>query len=306
MVIKETTNSQSIGADVNEIFFGYYLTNNWDDFKDSKNIKAELTKRAEKLDADEVDDQKERAKVMANITVRWMKKNGYDGKIVKKWWPKQNSEQISQAIGEDVNLDKNPLDILVKTEKGKFLGLSAKSGKGKGSIPFKNPGLGSIERNLGLDLKQHYTTAEEKMLEEFNNLPTSNTKRKEWFEENIKFYEENIQSSKFVKHVFEKICNDMFDELVNKSQKDLWDYVRENWMDAGYLHPPYIIVTGRGTDGEYTASIDDRKDLDIHDLTIEKVGGDKIRIFSKEKKLLDMRVKFESKQMASSIKFSGE
>ena len=73
-----------------------------------------------------------------------------------------------------------------------------------------------------------------------------------------------------------------------------------------FLQPPYIIVTGRGTNGKYTANIDDRKNLDIQNLTLSKEGWDKIRIFSKGKKLLDMRVKFESTQMATSIKFSGE
>jgi len=306
MGIKVTSNSQSVGADVNEIFFGYHLTNSWSDFEDSKKVQDELDKRSKRLSEDEVVNQEGRAKEMAHVTSEWMKKNGYEGKIVKIWWPKQNSGMISQAIGYEIDLDKNPLDILVLTDKGKFLGLSAKSGKGIGRIPFKNPGLGTIESDLGLKLKHHYDDAVAEMLKAFPELPEKNSARKKIFKTNTDLYERKIQGSKFVQHVFEGIRDDMYNKLASISKEKLWEYIKDGWMDAGYLNPPYIIVTGRGTTGKYTATIDDRNDLNGEDLTLEKVGLDKIRIFSKGEKLLDMRVKFESQHMATSIKFSGE
>ena len=189
MGVKVTSNSQSVGADVNEIFFGYYLTNSWDDFKDSDKVQTELDERSNRLDDDEVKNQKERAKVMAKVTLEWMENNGYDGNIVKKWWPKQNSGMISQAIGYEIDLDKNPLDILVQTDKGKFLGLSAKSTKGSGKPPFKNPGLGTIELTLGLKLKHHYDDAVKEMLKEFPELPKINSERKIIFKSDTEFYE---------------------------------------------------------------------------------------------------------------------
>jgi len=33
MKVKVSPSPVSVGADVNEIFFGYYLTNNWNDFE---------------------------------------------------------------------------------------------------------------------------------------------------------------------------------------------------------------------------------------------------------------------------------
>ena len=144
------------------------------------------------------------------------------------------------------------------------------------------------------------------MLKKFPNLPKCNAKRKKWFKVNNEFYEKNIQKSKFVKYVFENIRNDMYDKLKTLSNEKVWEYIKNSWMDAGYLEPPYIIVTGRGTNGKYSAEIDDRMKLDIKNIRIEKEREDKIRIFTKESKLLDMRVKFESTQMATSIKFSGE
>ena len=306
MGVKITTNSQAIGADVNEIYFGYYLTNSWKDYDESKRVTTELKLRSAKLQSTEVKDQEGRAKEQAKVTLSWMKTNGYGGKIVKKWWPKQGSGVISKAVGFEVDLDKNPLDVMVKTDKGKFLGLSVKSGKGAGRIPFKNPGLGSIERDLDLKLKHHYKDQITKMLKKFPELPKPNAHRKKVFKKDTEFYENNIQGSKFVQAVFEGIRNDMYDKLGSLTQQQFWDYVKDSWMDAGYLQPPYIIVTGRGTNGKYTATIDDRNELEIQDLTLSKEGRDKIRILSKGNKLLDMRVKFESQHMATSIKFSGE
>jgi len=178
---------------------------------------------------------------------------------------------ITKAVGYEVNLDKNPLDILIITKSGNFLGLSAKSGKGKARIPFKNPGLGSIERDLNLQLKHHYVSEVNAMLQIYSHLPKINSKRKKWFKNNTSFYGKNISKSNFVKNVFEGIRNDMFDKLVTLSQKKLWQYIRDNWMDAGDMQPPYIIVTGRGTKGSYSAEIDDRLDLDIKKLTLKKI-----------------------------------
>ena len=306
MKVKVSPSPVSVGADVNEIFFGYYLTNNWNDFENSKKIQQELDERSKRISPIEVNNQKERAKEMAKVTLEWMKNNGYDGKIVKKWWPKQNSGMISQAVGYEVNLDKNPLDILIQTDKKIFLGLSAKSTKGGGRVPFKNPGIGTVESDLELKLKHHYEDAVKKMLIKFPELPKTNVERKKAFKVDRKFYEKNIQKSIFVQHTFEGIRKDIYDKLVTLSQKELWDYIKNNWMDAGFVQPPYIIVTGRGTNDKFTADVREADELDIQNLTIEKVDWDKVRIFTKGKKLLDMRVKFESNQMATSIKFSGE
>ena len=74
MPVKKTTDSQSVAADVNEIFFGYNLTNNWDDFEDSEKVQTELDERSKRLSKEEVNDQEGRAKDMAKTTFEWMKK----------------------------------------------------------------------------------------------------------------------------------------------------------------------------------------------------------------------------------------
>ena len=305
MVIKKTRNSQSVAADVNELLFGYYLTNSWDDFGDSKHVKTEYDNRNKEITSKELEDQDGRAKEMAKVATVWAKKNGYST-ITEKWWPKQNSDMISEVVGYPVDLDYNPLDILIKTKTNQFLGFSAKSGKTTGRIPFKNKGLGTVEKELDLELSNVFHIQEQKMLNNFYQIPKIRSKRKIWFKSNIKFYEENICNSVFVKNVFQGIRDKIFEKLNKYSNEELWDYIKEKWMNSNPIDPRYVIVTGRGTNGKYSASVEDPLSRKNTKLEIRKESHDKIRISSGNEKILDMRVKFESTQMATSIKFSGE
>jgi hypothetical protein len=304
-LVKRTENSQSIAADVNELLFGYYLTDSWDDFEESRWVKTEYYVRSKKITEKELRDQDGRAQKQAEKLKDWMNDNRYDT-IVKKWWPKQNSQMISQAVGYEVDLDKNPIDLLIKTSKNQFLGISAKSGKGRGRIPFKNKGLGTVEKELNIDLKHIYENEIKKLLNKHPKLPKIQKERKVWFKKNEDFYKKNISKSGFVKNTFSGIRDRMLDKLHTFSSDKLWEYIRDCWIDAGKIKPRYIIVIGRGTFGKYDAIIEDPLEITPQNLSIEQVGSDKIRVYWENGKLVDMRVKFESTQMATSIKFSGD
>jgi len=304
-LVKRTENSQSIAADVNELLFGYYLTCSWDDFEQSRWVKTQYDARSKKITKKEFKDQDGRAQKQAEKLKEWMAGHRY-GTIVKKWWPKQNSQMISQAVGYKVDLDKNPIDLLIKTNQNQFFGISAKAGKGGGRIPFKNKGLGTVEKELNLDLKNIYENEIKKLLKKHPELPKIQTKRKAWFKNNEDFYKKNISESDFVKNTFSGIRDQMLDKLHTFSSDKLWEYIRDCWLDAGRIDPPYVIVIGRGTSGKYDASIKDPLEITPQNLSIEQVGFDKIRVNWENGKLVDMRVKFESTQMSTSIKFSGE
>lgn len=306
MVKKITKNSQSIAADVNELLFGYYLTNSWKDFEDYGHVKTEYAGRSKKITVDELTDQEGRAKEQAKKLLEWMKDNGIDIKIVKKWWPKQNSKMISEAVGYPVDLDKNPIDLLIKNSKDEFLGISAKSGKGKGKIPFKNRGLGSVQKELGIDLESIYDLQIKKLLKKYSHLPVVQKERKTWFKKNTEFYKKEISNSKFVSDVFSGIRDAIFNKLCTFTKEELWNYIRDYWIDAGDLKPRCIRIIGRGVSGKYSAEIEELIMTNPQNLRLERAGFDKIRIHYGENSKLDMRVKFESTQMASSIKFSGE
>ena len=74
--------------------------------------------------------------------------------------------------------------------------------------------------------------------------------------------------------------------------------------------PPYIKVTGHGSKAPYTASIlDPLKNskmtyLANNPIILSKVGNDSVGVEAGGKRIMKMRVKYESQAMASSVKFS--
>ena len=304
MVIKKTRDPQSVAADVNEILFGYYLTSSWNDFEDFKRVKTEYDERSKRITPEELSKQEGRAKEQAKVFLNWLKDNKNDAKITKKWWPKQNSKMISEAVGYPVDLDKNPLDLLIKTNQNEFIGISVKSAI-TGNPPNKNRGLGSVENELGIDLQSIYDLQIKKFLEQYPQIPRVQKDREKWLKENDEFYKNNISKSKFVNDVFSGVRDTIFEKFSTFSLDELWNYLKNYWLDAGDLNPPYVRVIGKGESGKYSAEVQLPIIPKPKDIQIEKIGFDKIRIHYDANEY-DIRVKFMSTQMATSIKFSGE
>ena len=118
---------------------------------------------------------------MAKESIRWAKANGYSGNVSKVWWTARPGS-MSEAVGAEVDQKKNPTDILVKFSAGPangWLGLSAKATKGKGDIGFKNPGIGSMEQDLGIQLFSVIEKMENEAVDKLK-LPASKSERKEY------------------------------------------------------------------------------------------------------------------------------
>lgn len=146
--------NNTVAADVNEIYAGYYcLGGTWQGFQNLSVAKETIAARKKQMDSEEFKDQMGRAKVMAEESLKWAAVNGYKGKVKKVWWTARAGE-ISRAVGYDVDFRKNPTDTLLQFADKAFLGLSAKSTKRSGDIGFKNPGLGSLSKTLGVDFKK--------------------------------------------------------------------------------------------------------------------------------------------------------
>jgi hypothetical protein len=296
-------------ADINEILYGYYmLGGSWKGFIGASDAKKQLKDKGKKVSPQEYTDQEERAKVMAKDTIRWMSANGYSPKVKKVWWTARPGI-LSKAVGQDVDSRKNPTDVLVQTADGSFLGLSAKSTKTKGDIGFKNPGIGTIEKNLKVDLKFIHNDALEKLQKKYKEMPSSSKARKKWLRDNKDIRNKSIEVGK---QVLASIRDAVKHSLLKMQQKKLRAYIINDWMDANNMYPPYIKVTGQGKNGKYSSSILDplknnkMKALGSGKIEVEPVGSDAVGIRANGKKILKMRAKFESEKMASSIKFSGE
>ena len=151
MELREAANT--LGADVNEILMVYYAGGeNWNIYGDQKGeVLKGLEQRKAQISPEEYADQAGRAKAQAEASLEWAAANGFDGRLVQAWWTARPGV-LARAVETDVNSKKNPTDTLYKFSSDAFLGVSAKSTKGKGEIGFKNPGVGSIAKALNVDL----------------------------------------------------------------------------------------------------------------------------------------------------------
>ena len=301
--------AETLKADVNEILLGYHiLGSTWIGFQGKTDAENQLNNRRSQIGDTDYNIQEERAKVMATKSLDWARANNYGNRVVKAWWTARPGI-LSEAVGYEVDSSKNPTDTLVQFETDKFLGISAKSTAGKGDIGFKNPGIGTIDTALNLKLAG-IVKKEENDFAELHDLSTSKSTRKI----EIRRDQNLIDASNDARTItLGKIRDVFYNKLNVLSNKKLKEYVLSDWLDAkNSISPMYIKVTGHGSEYPYTASLmnplQNSKIEALHksNLIVSKVGNDSVGVETINKRILKMRVKYESQAMASSVKFSGD
>ena len=301
--------AETLKADVNEILLGYHiLGSTWNGFQKESEVKNQLSIRRSEIGDTDYNIQEERAKVMATKSLDWARANNFGNRVVKVWWTARPGI-LSEAVGYEVDSSKNPTDTLVQFETDNFLGLSAKSTAGKGDIGFKNPGIGTIDKALNLKLAEIVKEEDDKFAKLHGLSTTQSTRKIE-----IRRDQNLIKASNDARTItLGKVRNVFYNKLNVISNKKLKEYVLSNWLDATKtISPMYIKVTGHGSEYPYTASLmnplQNSKIEALHksNLTISKVGNDSIGVETINKRILKMRVKYESQAMASSVKFSGD
>ena len=295
-------------SDINEIYLGYFLSNkSWF----SKEAKRHVDTKIRKVRKDQAEDQIAKAEAMAQKVIEWAKSKKYKGSISNVWWTARPGS-LSEAVGREVDQRKNPTDILVRFADGPgngFLGISAKSTSGSGDIGFKNPGVGTMESVLGIDISNAAEKYIQEAIKKFD-LNSSATKRKIEIRSNPKI---KVNTEEMGSKALADMRNIMFEKLFTMSNKQLLDFLLNNWLDASKtLYPPYIKVTGMGNKEPYSAKVDDPlnnpklKSLISDKIKIVKVGNESIGVMAGSHRILKMRFKFESEKLASSIKLSGD
>lgn len=295
-------------SDINEIYMGYYLAGEtWFDKEASEQAKTKQRRVRE----DQANDQIEKAKVMASKVVEWANKKGYKGGIVKVWWTARPGS-MSAAVGREVNQRKNPADILVRFAKGPadgFLGVSAKSTMGSADIGFKNPGMGTIEKALGIDLGSVNEKYVQQIIKKYDLSPVA-SKRKIELRNNPKIQQ---NSEKLGSTALSEMRDVMFNRLKSMKQPQLKDFIMNNWLDSDKtMYPPYIKVTGMGSKKPYSAKVEDPlhnpklEALNKDKITVEKIGNESVGVKAGSQQILKMRFKYESEKLATSVKLSGD
>lgn len=290
-------------ADINEIMLGYYLAGTWGKFNDSNDAKTQLQFKIDKVGNDVYSEQDRKAQVMSNEVISWARANGYNGIVEKVWWTARPGV-LAKAVGRSVDSRKNPTDVLIRFTNGEFLGVSAKSTKSQGDIGFKNPGMGTVEKNLNIQLSDIPQKALDTLLKEFPNLSKSaNTRKNE------------IRADKFISKRAEElgkvVLSDIADKLLKtlETKNEVLDYLLDDWLDAkNAVYPRYIKVTGMRSGAKIEDPLRNSKisALTSGNIKFIKVGNDSVGVIANNKRIMKMRAKYESQKLSSSMKFSGD
>jgi len=283
-------------SEVNEIAFGHYaLGGTWEGFDDLLEVKTTYEKAKDTIGARQTSDQQGRAKAMSEELFR----SRGAKRPIKAWW-------IARKRNQDT-----PADVVLEYEDGEQLGVSCKStSKKSGDIAFKNPGIGSLAKALDIDLASLVSQEEERVVAELD-LPWSKKERKSYIRANLSIREETMKSGK-------RILNRLRDKLLvtyqSMTNEELREHLKSTWLDAQNTELPYIKITGRGADGDYSASIHDPtkndkvRALSSEDsqITMASVGNDSIGVSVGPLRIMKIRFKYESEKLASTIKLSGD
>jgi len=300
--------SNTFASDINEILLGLYLAGgDWSKFGNAREAKAGLLARKKQVGTAVYKDQDGRAKTMASKALEWASMNGYDGDVVNVWWTARPGT-LAAAVGYPIDSRKNPTDILIKFSEGSFLGISAKSTKASNEIAFKNPGLGTISKTLGIDFGSLVKNIENEMIKKYK-LPAGIKLRKSFIRSNPKVQAKTAEAGAQMLMI---LRDALLKKYQSMSQSEMRKHILTAWFDAEAINPYYIKVTGRGVGGLYNAEVfdlvkDDKFKL-ISNGKIEAVavGTNSIGFMADGHRLMKARFKFESEKLASNIKMSGE
>ena len=298
--------ANTLGADVNEIHLAYLLNGN--SYPDTVS-QQQIERRSQSLTDEIVDWQKGRAEAMYNSFLTFLNRKGY-GSPTAAYWTARPGFSFSDIIGLDVNQRLNPTDVLVSLSgTPSFYGISAKSTV-TGQAGFKNPGVGTIDKYLGSDLRGIARQYIDQIIQRYD-LPTAANARKAYLNG-------NPGTKRSVMDNYGSPClsamRDSYIGIVNNlpNQRKI-DFFATEWLneDPNILRLPYVKLTGSGT-GPYSASLYDPlssskvRHLITGPIVLENVGVDAVGVRANQQKIFKMRFKFESTQLASSLKMSGD
>lgn len=297
--------ANTLGADINEIYLSYLLNNN--SFPD-KITSDQFEKRSKSVSSQEKEWQMGRAEAMYSKFLEFLK-NRQLGSPVSAYWTARPGFRFESIVGFSVNQRLNPTDVLIKLNTGKFYGISAKSTK-SGGAGLKNPGVGTIDRYLGTNLASIDVKYSNMIVEKYG-LPTGKDARKQFLNNNpgVKKNVYDNYSSKALR----ELRDTYLATINNMNQQQIIDFLVTEWLneDPEILKLPYVKITGSGTK-VYTASLYDpitnskSRHLVKGPIKFSAVGNDAVGVTADNTRILKMRFKYASTQLASSLKMSGD
>ncbi|MGH2611575.1 MAG: hypothetical protein ACRDFB_00830, partial [Rhabdochlamydiaceae bacterium] len=205
----------------------------------------------------------------------------------------------------------NPSDVLIKFSGGPsgkfepFLGISSKITHQYKDVQFKNPGIGTVDKDLRISLQKIVDEAVDEVIKKFGLSKIQSTRERE------------IKMNKKIKELLEKpgletiikVRDALLKKLNSMESGKLKLYLMKDWMDATERFPPYIVVTGRQGPAGFSAHVDDPLKNDRvsglvkHKVDLVKEGNTTIKIVAGGKVIFKIRAKWKDLPFASSFKF---
>lgn len=298
-------------SDINELWFTYELNGcRWLSLSDADTFKE----KCERVSAAVREEQCQRATMMAGMFM------GYVDCVLKSsvrcaWWVSRPG-MLSAILQRDIDSKRNPSDVLVSLANTGWLGVSCKSGKLESSkLCFKNPGVGTIENALGLDLTACVREAESAMQMRYGTLwPKTYAGRKQLIRAAEAGDDGNLgQYARSCGDIaLTQIRNAVYDALAQMDIASVQTFFTRYWLDADDVFPRYVKLTGTGSGVNFSVRVEDP----CHNPTLDAIragtfeltkgGNHGILVKSQGRTLFRMRVKFKSEKLASTVAFTGE
>lgn len=261
-------------------------------------------------------DEMQKSEAMTNEFISWARTQSNMRMPTEIWWSAKPNSLFGVMDGF-ITSQSNPSDIITVFDNKYPIGISAKSAGKSGKVScFKNIGLGTISKFLGVRLESIYEGAVlvfNESVSKTHNRSLSNVAkdRKKQIRSNPHFCALAIQHGR-------ACLKAIRDELIESYQQSSHeDRIREHlliaWLNADSgMNLGYVKITGKKTKDGYSAVVDDiERDTTIdllrtQPITFRKSGDTSIIVQAHGIDVFRIRIKFESQMMASSIKLAGE
>lgn len=312
--------ANTLGADINEIWLAYLLNNN--SFPGTS--AQDYTTRVSQVSTQEISEQQGRAKASYDRFLLFLSRQGLGSPVAAHWTARPGS--MASIVGFPVDQSKNPTDVLVELDSGEYYGISLKSVK-SGKTGFKNPGMGTIESDLGLSNKPFSAIVEKYKKQVIAAYPqlnvSSDTARKTILKQPKNKAIKDAIYATYGKACLDELSKALYNHLTNNM--DPWEqkvFLGHSLMneDEETMKVPYVKLTGSGTgNGPFRAQLYDpvanskaRKIaargagfvLDTKKQGTIKVNAGKSGV--RVKYMFSIRWKWSSTYFASSMKLSAE
>lgn len=298
----------------NEAMFAYHLNNtSWidDDHKKAAHHHKEVLDNHDPLEARR---QNDRAAAQAKSFLEHAKANGYSG--IKKVHLTAKPGDIEKHTGIPATQQENPSDVVAhfsnkpKSAKHGYVGASLKSSSSK-KIGFHNGGLGSVGRDLGVDLETHANKLQNQFLKKHGHKNLAAGAAAVAGEKGTSSYRNSKKYDEAMAHAT-KVNGSVRDKLHEHYQsmkhEDLKSHLLRTFVKANSEHAlPYVKTHGTGGyDKEATAHTEDPSDNEMYHsirdskkLEIHKSGGTLMSVHADGKRMFGIQVKHNNGPLTS-------